>query len=149
RARPLRGDAARAARRGGDRLARLGSVRRPPRGPMIARVVASLLALVVVLSPSRSDALILCSVQTVAGPSYAAYDPLSGASVDATGRVDYRCLNVTLFDTVVIQISKGQSATFTPRTLKAGSVELGYNLYTDASHQVVWGDGTGGTGEYG
>ena len=49
---------------------------------------------------------------------------------------------------VTITLSKGGSATFSPRTLNSGTDTLNYNLYRDAARTTIWGDGTGSTASY-
>lgn len=44
-----------------------------------------------------------------------------------------------------VQLDKGKKLAggFAVRKMKSGSNKLVYNLYTDATHTTVWGDGTG------
>jgi spore coat protein U-like protein len=46
-----------------------------------------------------------------------------------------------------IAISAGSSADFADRAMSGFGGALHYNLYTDASHSIVWGDGGAGTGD--
>ena len=48
-------------------------------------------------------------------------------------------------ETVSIALSTGASGNFALRTMTSGVAILSYNLYTTASNNVVWGDGTGGS----
>lgn len=70
------------------------------------------------------------------------YNFLDSSPDTTTGSVLVTCLLATSFS---ISLSAGSSGTFAPRTMKSGTSALNYNLYTDASHAIVWGDGTSGT----
>lgn len=71
-------------------------------------------------------------------------DSLSSATpVDATSTVTVSCSNTTPY-TVSLNAgaNAGGSANFTNRTMTSGAQTLGYQLYLDAGHATVWGDGT-------
>ncbi len=89
-----------------------------------------------------------CSIVRVDAVNFGAYEPLYGGNVDATGTVVFRCVDVGGSETVVIEIDRGGASSFARRML-GGAWNLAYNLFLDAAHTVVWGDGTGGTGRYG
>ncbi len=78
--------------------------------------------------------------------AFGTYDVFAIAPTDSTGSVTYRCGPSDHH--ITITISRGSSATFTPRTLKNGTSQLQYNLFRDAAFATVWGDGTGGTATY-
>jgi spore coat protein U-like protein len=75
------------------------------------------------------------------------YDPSSASPNDSSGNVQVTCTAVTLGLTVsyVIKLSAGNGASFSPRKMASGGNNLNYNIYTDAGHSSIWGDGTGGT----
>ena len=82
-----------------------------------------------------------CTVSATA-PNFGSYAPLSGASKSASGTVTVPC---TTGGSVTIKLSAG-NGTFAARTLLGPSgATLQYNLYTDAAHTMIWGDGTAGT----
>jgi hypothetical protein len=54
-------------------------------------------------------------------------------------------LSSTLGVFIRIQLNRGSSASFNPRTLQNGTEILNYNLYLDSARTSIWGDGTGGT----
>jgi spore coat protein U-like protein len=83
-----------------------------------------------------------CSISTTS-VSFGTYNVFSSAPTDSTGSVTYRCNGNTTG--LWISLTRGQSPSFSPRTLRKGSEELGYNLYLDAARTTVWGDGSGGT----
>jgi spore coat protein U-like protein len=57
--------------------------------------------------------------------------------------ITVRCTNATPYE---VELSTGASGSYGNRTLSNGTATLNYNLYTDAGHTLIWGDGTtGGT----
>ena len=104
------------------------------------RPVAAAVVLVL-LAASHAEAA-KCSVSATA-VSFGSYNVFNAAPVDSTGTVRYNCNGGA--KNLVIAISRGQSPTFMPRTLKKGTESLTYNLFQDPSRTVVWGDGTGGS----
>jgi spore coat protein U-like protein len=85
-----------------------------------------------------------CTLSTTA-VSFGNYNIFSSASTGATGSVTFKC---TQSAAITIQLSKGHSTTFNPRTMTFSSSVLNYNLYQDAALTEIWGDGTGGSTEY-
>lgn len=88
----------------------------------------------------------ICAI-TAAGPS-AIYDPLGGVDASAVGNIQTSCVYVGLGSATPayqIQLSSGVSNSYVNRTMRFLSNSLNYNLYTNASYSLVWGNGTGGT----
>jgi spore coat protein U-like protein len=81
-----------------------------------------------------------CTV-TSTSLTFSPYDVFSTLNDDITGTVTIRCRPQAAY---TLSLSTG-AGTFASRTLKNGTFTLGYNLYTDATRQTLWGDGTGGT----
>lgn len=81
-----------------------------------------------------------CSVNTVS-VAFGSYDPLSGLDLDGVGSVRVQCAPASGY---AISLSTG-SGSFATRLLQSGAASLAYNLYTQVSRSIVWGDGTGGT----
>ncbi|HYO94244.1 MAG TPA: spore coat protein U domain-containing protein, partial [Polyangiaceae bacterium] len=69
-----------------------------------------------------------CSIGSVSGLSLGTYDVLAGSHVDSVGTIVYRCDDVLGSDSIVLQLSRGSSSSYRPRTLKQGAYELEYNL---------------------
>lgn len=92
------------------------------------------------LLPCSADAAV-CGA-TATSVAFGAYDPISGLARDGVGAVKVSC-DVDVHYT--IHLSPG-SGSYVDRTMSNGVSSLHYNLYTDASRMVVWGDG-GSTGE--
>ena len=88
----------------------------------------------------------ICTI-TATGPSVI-YDPLSGVDGSAVGNIQTICVYVGLGSATPayqIQLSAGSSNSYINRTMRFLSNSLTYNLYTNASNSLVWGNGTGGT----
>jgi len=83
---------------------------------------------------------VACSV-SVAPLVFGAVDPLSGADSDSATSVAIDCDGVVSYS---IALSSGGGMAL-ERVMTSGSATLAYNLYSDASHGLVWGDGTAGT----
>jgi spore coat protein U domain-containing protein, fimbrial subunit CupE1/2/3/6 len=85
-----------------------------------------------------------CTISTSA-VSFGTYNVFDTSSLDTTGSVTFNCTDNA---NITIKLDKGGAATFNPRRLLNGSVQLNYNLYTDAARTTIWGDGSGGTSFY-
>jgi spore coat protein U-like protein len=84
--------------------------------------------------------------------SFPTYDPIAGTSVDALGQVIYVCGRVEngdqrLLRDIRIDISRGTANSF-DRSMYSDQDRLRYNIYLDAAHTTVWGDGTSNTDYY-
>jgi spore coat protein U-like protein len=108
---------------------------------VLARVLVALA--VSAVWAERSEGACTVSATPVA---FGTYNVFTTAPTDSTGTVTYRCGPGDHH--ITITISRGSSATFTPRTLRNGTAQLQYNLFRDAAFTTIWGDGTGGTGTY-
>jgi spore coat protein U-like protein len=118
------------------------------RSNLLFGLTAALLGIVLSLASTPAAALGLdCNVSTT-GVAFGNYNPTNGSPTDATGNVHVFCtvLLVSVLSQTNISLSKGDSGSFTPRKMSSGANQLNYNLYKEASHTTVWGDGTGGTG---
>lgn len=89
----------------------------------------------------RADAISSCTISTTA-VAFGTYNVYASTANSSTGSVTVRCNGG---GTVTITLSSGSAPTFAPRTAKNGTNALNYNLYLDAAHTLVWGDGTGGS----
>ena len=79
--------------------------------------------------------------------NFGIYDPSSGSPTNANGSVSIECgvLGVDVLPSFTVSLSAGQASSYAPRKMASGTSSLSYNLYTTASHTIVWGDGTSGT----
>jgi len=98
---------------------------------------------IALLAPMQSWAV---SCTTSAQPvAFGNYDPLSASATDSTGDVSVTCTNlVSLFVNYTVSLSTG-GGSYATRQMASGANRLNYNLYTDLTHLLVWGDGTSGT----
>ncbi len=102
-------------------------------------------AAAVALTALAGHAEAACTVSATA-VTFSAYNVFTATANTANGTVTYRCGRED--HNILISISTGSSSSFTPRTLKKGTESLNYNLYLDAAFATIWGDGSGGTGDY-
>lgn len=87
-----------------------------------------------------------CLVSTT-DVAFGTYNPLSATPLDHVGNVHVSCTTTLgLAITVTTDLGAGQnSASFSPRKMASGANRLNYDLYADAAHTGIWGDGTSGT----
>lgn len=81
------------------------------------------------------------------GPS-AIYDPLGVSNIFGVGSVQVTCTFVGIGSATTayqIKLSTGVSNSFVNRNMRLMGINLLYNLYTNPSYSLVWGDGTGST----
>jgi spore coat protein U-like protein len=60
---------------------------------------------------------------------------------DSTGSITVDCDAVAAYSIGIL----GGNASTSARVMTAGGYQLGYNLYTDATRAIVWGDGSAGS----
>ena len=89
-----------------------------------------------------------CTITSVVAMSFGSYDVFSNTPKEAIGSVTYRCTDLGS-GLITVDLSKGNSSTYAIRTLRSGNEVLNYNLYLDAGHNTIWGDGTEGSSRYG
>src|SRR5262245_26067426 len=84
--------------------------------------------------------------------SFGTYDALSFAPTDSQGTISYACgTDVgrgqvrTPVKNIQIELSTGSAGTYDRAMSGPSSLPLRYNVYLDATHQTVWGDGSAGT----
>lgn len=71
------------------------------------------------------------------------YDPLeTTVPLDRITSMDVTCNRNTF---VQISYSTGSSGNYAARTMRLGTSALGYNIYFEAAHVSILGDGTGGS----
>jgi spore coat protein U-like protein len=113
----------------------------------VRRLAAGAVVIVAILVGGSTPAFAAssCTISTTS-MAFGTYDVFSPSPVTSTAAITYRCTGAA--QDIFITLSKGQSVTFTPRTMKLGTNALSYNLYQDAALNVIWGDGTGGSQAY-
>lgn len=107
---------------------------------------------------TRIHLILLACVLTVAGPAawpanctvstsglnFGTYDVFSTLNDDITATITVNCTKNKSYS---ISLSSG-SGTFGSRTLTGTAGALSYNLFLDATHLTIWGDGSSGTGTF-
>jgi spore coat protein U-like protein len=102
-----------------------------------------LLALCAVFT-GRASATAVCSVSS-AGAAFGPFDPISASPRDTLGTVTVTCTG-SVGDAVSYTIALSPGAgSFATRNMQSGAANIKYNLFTDSTHNVIWGDGTNGT----
>jgi spore coat protein U-like protein len=81
------------------------------------------------------------------GVAFGNYTPLQTTASTSTGTVVVNCFATGAAGTVTLlfDLSTGMSGSYSPRNMFSGTHPLSYNLYLNAAHTQIWGDGTGGT----
>jgi spore coat protein U-like protein len=77
------------------------------------------------------------------GVAFGNYSFSNPAPTDGVGTISLNCHRNTT--SPVVAIDAGNSGSFSPRRMRNGTRTLNYNLFTSASHSVVWGNGSSGT----
>lgn len=99
----------------------------------------TLVGIVACMSASPAHA-VVCSAssQSVA---FGSYDTLNSSALDGVGSISVTCDATASF---TISLSTG-AGTYSARKMVSGTDALTYNLYSDSSRLLVWGDGSGST----
>jgi spore coat protein U-like protein len=84
-----------------------------------------------------------CTVST-SGLNFGTYDVFSPLDDDITATISVDCTKDSAYS---LSLSSG-SGTFGSRTLTSPVGALTYNLFLDATHLTIWGDGSSGTGTF-
>lgn len=96
--------------------------------------------------PQAAAAATSCNFQTTPAISFGTLDPLAlpGSPIQVTTTAQIRCRGG--LTSLVISLSSGSASSFAPRSMNDGSGHtLTYNIYTDNTYSVVFGDGTATT----
>ena len=88
-----------------------------------------------------------CTIST-AGVAFATYDPTVVTAATMTGTVSLNCTYILTGASATLTLAAGSSGTFANRTMVLSARSLTYNLYLDAGHTQVFGDGTAGTATF-
>lgn len=96
-------------------------------------------------APSSAHAL-SCTVSATA-LAFGAYNPLAQTAVASTSTVALQCTGPGSIN-YVVTAGGGQSGSPSARYLSSGASHLVYQVYKDATHSQVFGDGSGSTLTY-
>jgi spore coat protein U-like protein len=100
------------------------------------------LVALMLLAPAAAQA--ACTV-SASGVAFGVYNPFSATATDATGTVTLSCSSSSGLGGYDIALSSGSGGSYAGRRMSSGSANLPYQLYSDATHSQIWGDGTGGS----
>ena len=75
------------------------------------------------------------------GVSFGSYDALDPSPLDGVGNIAITCDSATSF---TLSLSTG-AGSYAQRRMNGVDGALVYNIFTDASRLIVWGDGGGGS----
>jgi spore coat protein U-like protein len=85
-------------------------------------------------------AAVTCAI-TPQGVNFGSYGPLNPQPLDSAGNISVQCDGETTF---TLSLDRG-AGSYSARQMSSGANVLEYNLYTDPSRVIVWGDGSAGT----
>lgn len=103
--------------------------------------IRSALSIAVLLISVGSAHAATCTVSTTS-VAFGTHTFLTTSPSDSTGTISVSCDMVANYSIVILGGFSGTLA----RAMTSGSNQLGYNLFTDATRTVVWGDGSAGGG---
>lgn len=82
-----------------------------------------------------------CSV-SASVVAFGTYSPLSSAALSSTGQITFQCNSGGGTVTIMLDAGVNSGGSFANRSLSNGlGALLKYQLYTDAAHTSIWGDG--------
>lgn len=116
------------------------------------RSVAVLVGLLPLLAPAPASSAASCALLPPADGTlvgFGNYNALLG-DVDGIGQIRLLCVpdlleGLPVSYTLAADAGTGSGGSFSPRRLTDGGYGLDYNMYLDASHTQVFGDGSVGT----
>ena len=102
------------------------------------------ISILLIALPSTSFAATRCTISSINSVDFGTYDVFSiFSNNNGIGSISIDCQGGG--SNLLVTLSSGQSKTYVSRVMRSGGNSLGYNLYTSAARNVVWGDGTGGS----
>lgn len=101
--------------------------------------------LALAITPSVAPAAASCSFTYVAPVSFGVYNVFDASpNLSGIGGLGVSCKGGG--GPFVISLGTGQSHSYVSRVMQSGNQSLHYNLFTNPSRTVVWGNGSGGSG---
>jgi spore coat protein U-like protein len=91
------------------------------------------------VAPATAEA---CTI-SVTSVAFGTYDTLSPTADDGTGALTVACHPSV--SAPIVTIEAGLSGSILGRQMYSGATPLGYNLYSDAAHAILWGNGVVGS----
>jgi len=105
---------------------------------MIRRIV--LAALLFIPAAPAANANPTCTLSATG----VAFGQFSGSRLTSVGSIVVNCTGSGRAD-YSVELSTGGAGTYDPREMRRPLSRLSYNLYVDAAHSEIWGDGSRGT----
>lgn len=113
------------------------------RRPYSPSRLLTLALVLMVLTPGPAMAAFNCVLRTIPPLAYGTYVPGTSSAVDVTSQLRIRCRGGQ--GVTRVTLGSGLSGNPGDRYMSSGTDTLRYNLFLNASHTVIWGDGTGST----
>jgi spore coat protein U domain-containing protein, fimbrial subunit CupE1/2/3/6 len=107
----------------------------------ISWVIAFALAL---LAAPQARADVTCTASNIT-VNFGPYDVLAGTTLPGSGSFRVTCVNVNTATTRVTYTARFATSPARQMAPPSGSDRVDYEIYLNAAHSQVWGDGTGGT----
>lgn len=107
----------------------------------------AILCVLIFLPDTASAAPLNCRIG-VKPVNFGAYVPGSSTNVDANGEIRVRCRGEGKKgqpSSYTLRIDGGQTGNPASRAMRSAAVNLFYNLFSDATRFVIWGDGSAGS----
>ncbi len=100
------------------------------------------LSLAALLVTAPSLAAPTCDILNATPLAFGPYTSGQAAPVDSIGEIDVQCTGTLA---VRISLGRGASGHQAPRAMSERGASLAYNIFLDATHTTIWGDGADGT----
>lgn len=105
----------------------------------------STISISLLVIPLSANALLATCTVAATATSFSNYVATAATSDDGVGDVAVTCTALVVgLGSYTVGLSTG-SGTYANRTLISGTKSLSYNLYSDPTRLIIWGDGTAGT----
>ena len=102
-------------------------------------------AVALAITPCVAFAAASCAFTYVAPVSFGVYNVFDASpNLSGVGALGVSCKGGG--GPYVVSIDTGQSQSYVSRVMQSGNHSLHYNLFTNPSRTVVWGNGAGGSG---
>jgi spore coat protein U-like protein len=114
------------------------------RSHVLAGCLLGCLALLVGAEGTTAAQPVACSIVHVQDLRFGEYQTRTIEPLDTAATILFRCPGVSQ---VRMELSRGSSGSF-QRSMRVRDSVMEYNLYLDAGHSRIWGDGSSGTNVY-
>lgn len=101
------------------------------------------IAAIMILAPCVARAA-SCSV-VATSVSFGTCDPIAANPTNSSGRITVSCNGNLGHGPYSLALSAGGGGSYAGRAMRSASATIAYQLYIDAAHTRIWGDGNGGS----